>query len=113
MPTCTGPPPTRSGNLVGKIAGLAIGGDKQLNQRICSTAEALIHYGALVVKDSRVSEEDNAAFLDLLEDYFAQDNETLLKDTRPEYGYQGHPSAPATCGWLILRYRSRRDPSRN
>ena len=59
------------------------------NGAILRTAEALIQYGALVVKDSRVSEEDNATFLDLLEDYFAQDNETLLKDTRPEFGYQG------------------------
>lgn len=53
------------------------------------TADALIKYGALVVKDSRVSEEDNSVFLDLLEDYFAQPDEALRKDIRPEYGYQG------------------------
>ncbi|KAI0001707.1 hypothetical protein BJV77DRAFT_1063118 [Russula vinacea] len=35
-------------------------------------AEALITYGALLLQDSRVSEDDNATFLDLLEDYFSQ-----------------------------------------
>lgn len=51
-------------------------------------ADALITYGALVVHDSRVSEEDNTTFLDLLEDYFAQPEEELKKDERPELGYQ-------------------------
>ncbi|PVF97710.1 Clavaminate synthase-like protein [Serendipita vermifera] len=51
-------------------------------------ADALITYGALVVKDSRVTEEDNDIFLDLLEDYFALPTEELKKDERQEYGYQ-------------------------
>lgn len=51
-------------------------------------AEALIEYGALVLHDSRVAEEDNESFLDLLETYFAQPDETLRKDERPELGYQ-------------------------
>lgn len=51
-------------------------------------ASALITYGALVLHDSRVSEEDNATFLDLLEDYFAQPEEDLRKDERPELSYQ-------------------------
>ncbi|KAJ3555215.1 hypothetical protein NM688_g2702 [Phlebia brevispora] len=51
-------------------------------------ADALITYGALLLRDSRVSEEDNVEFLDLMEDYFAQP-ETLLKhDEHPELGYQ-------------------------
>ena len=41
-----------------------------------------------MVKDSRVSEEDNEAFLDLIEDYFAQPQEILKKDERPDLGYQ-------------------------
>lgn len=45
-------------------------------------------YGALVVRDSRVTEEDNENFLDLLEDYFALPTEELRKDERPEYHYQ-------------------------
>ncbi|EGY16388.1 hypothetical protein VD0002_g843 [Verticillium dahliae] len=51
-------------------------------------ANALITYGALVLHDSRVSEEDNTTFLDLLEDYFAQPREDLQKDERPELSYQ-------------------------
>ena len=51
-------------------------------------AEALIVYGALVLHDSRVSENDNAAFLDLMEDYFNQPLDDLRKDERPELGHQ-------------------------
>ncbi len=51
-------------------------------------ADALITYGALVLHDSRVSEEDNTNFLDLLEDYFAQPVQDLKKDERPELSYQ-------------------------
>lgn len=51
-------------------------------------ADALITYGALVLHDSRVSEDDNSTFLDLLEDYFAQPEEDLKKDERPELSYQ-------------------------
>ncbi|KAF9041737.1 Clavaminate synthase-like protein [Hymenopellis radicata] len=51
-------------------------------------ADALITYGALILRDSRVSEEDNITFLDLLEDYFAQPLEDLQKDERPELSYQ-------------------------
>ncbi|KAL2194735.1 hypothetical protein P885DRAFT_42489 [Corynascus similis CBS 632.67] len=51
-------------------------------------ADALITYGALVLHDSRVSEQDNDTFLDLLEDYFAQPEEDLKKDERPELAYQ-------------------------
>lgn len=40
------------------------------------------------MKDSRVSEKDNDSFLDLLEDYFAQDEAALTADTRPQYHYQ-------------------------
>lgn len=48
----------------------------------------MARYGALVVRDSRVTEEDNEKFLDLLEDYFALPNEELKRDERPEFGYQ-------------------------
>ncbi|KZP25315.1 Clavaminate synthase-like protein, partial [Athelia psychrophila] len=51
-------------------------------------ADALIAFGALIVHDSRVSEEDNSTFLDLLEDYFAQSPSVLKADERPELGYQ-------------------------
>lgn len=48
----------------------------------------MIIYGALVLHDSRVSEEDNSTFLDLLEDYFDQPTAELKKDERPELSYQ-------------------------
>ncbi|KAF8225108.1 Clavaminate synthase-like protein [Tricholoma matsutake] len=51
-------------------------------------ADALITYGALVLRDSRVSEEDNSRFLDLLEDYFNQPLSDLQKDERPDLSYQ-------------------------
>ncbi|KAF8506789.1 Clavaminate synthase-like protein [Russula emetica] len=51
-------------------------------------ADALKTYGALLLQDSRVSEDDNATFLDLLEDYFSQPLSELKKDERPEVGYQ-------------------------
>jgi len=40
------------------------------------------------VRDSRVSEEENDRFLDLMEDYFARQDEVLKQDERPEYGFQ-------------------------
>lgn len=51
-------------------------------------ANALITYGALLLHDSRVSEEDNNVFLDLMEDYFTLPEEQLKKDERPDLGYQ-------------------------
>src|SRR5436305_12807227 len=58
-------------------------------QNECTRAvNALATYGALILHDSRVSEEDNSTFLDLLEDYFAQPEEDLRKDERPELSYQ-------------------------
>ncbi|KAK4058318.1 hypothetical protein OIO90_000475 [Microbotryomycetes sp. JL221] len=60
------------------------------------TAEALIRYGALLVRDSRVSEAANDHFLDALEDYFAQDETHLKHDLRPEYSYQVGVTLEAT-----------------
>ncbi|ATY62178.1 Clavaminate synthase [Cordyceps militaris] len=51
-------------------------------------ADALIQYGALVLRDSRVAAQDNDDFLDLLEDYFAQPEDALRRDERPQLGYQ-------------------------
>ncbi|CAI2165421.1 773_t:CDS:10 [Funneliformis geosporum] len=51
-------------------------------------ANALREYGALLVRNSGVKEEDNSRFLDLLEDYYAQPLEIKLKDARPDFGYQ-------------------------
>lgn len=55
---------------------------------ICKVADALITFGALILHDSRVTESKNSAFLDLLEDYFAQSTSDIQKDERPELSYQ-------------------------
>ncbi|RSL46801.1 hypothetical protein CEP53_010190 [Fusarium sp. AF-6] len=63
--------------------------DSEAVQAECrKAANALITYGALVLHDSRVSEQDNSTFLNILEDYFAQPEEDLRKDERPELSYQ-------------------------
>jgi isopenicillin N synthase-like dioxygenase len=55
----------------------------------CETvAASLRETGILIVRDPRVSEADNDAFLDMVEAYFAQPDETLDADTRPELSYQ-------------------------
>ncbi|KAJ3205332.1 hypothetical protein HDU67_008917, partial [Dinochytrium kinnereticum] len=51
-------------------------------------AETLEKYSALCIRDPRVSEEYNGKFLDLMEDYFNQELEEKLVDTRPDVGYQ-------------------------
>ncbi|KAI8056148.1 hypothetical protein BDF22DRAFT_674076 [Syncephalis plumigaleata] len=51
-------------------------------------ADALREYGALLVRDPRVTQEDNEHFLDMVEDYFAQPEEQKMKDVRKELSYQ-------------------------
>jgi hypothetical protein len=62
--------------------------DHVVNQGTLQAADALVTYGALLLHDSRVSEEDNDTFLDLLEDYFNQPELLLKRDERPELSYQ-------------------------
>ncbi|KAA1467953.1 Clavaminate synthase-like protein [Dentipellis sp. KUC8613] len=57
-------------------------------QECRKAADALITFGALLLRDERVSEDDNSAFLDLIEDYFNQPVSSLKEDERPELGYQ-------------------------
>jgi len=59
-----------------------------VRQECRKASDALITFGALLLHDSRVSEEDNDVFLDLIEDYFAQPEAALKQDERPELGYQ-------------------------
>ena len=58
------------------------------SEQCAALANGLISYGAVLIRDSRVQTKDNEDFLDLLEDYFAQPDEVLLRDQRPELGYQ-------------------------
>jgi hypothetical protein len=57
-------------------------------------AESLILNGAVIVKDARAPKEANDRFLDLLEDYFQQEEAALKEDERPELGYQVVSSKP-------------------
>ena len=57
-------------------------------EEAAKAAESLILTGALIVQDSRAKREVNERFLDLFEDYFAQDEAALKVDERPELGYQ-------------------------
>jgi hypothetical protein len=67
---------------------LVLNVNETLISSVRKAAEALITYGALLLQDSLVSEDDNATFLDLLEDYFSQPISELKKDERPEVAYQ-------------------------
>ncbi|EPZ34897.1 hypothetical protein O9G_002028 [Rozella allomycis CSF55] len=51
-------------------------------------SNAFREFGAIAIRDSRVPFEKNEHFLDILEKYFSQDEEALMRDSRPEIGYQ-------------------------
>ncbi|KAI6047914.1 Clavaminate synthase-like protein [Pisolithus marmoratus] len=72
-------------------ADIFLSGDEtspRIQEECKKAADALIIYGALLLHDSRVSEDDNDTFLDLMEDYFAQPLADLERDQRPELSYQ-------------------------
>lgn len=49
---------------------------------------SLENYGAVLVRDPRVSAEDANDFIDMMERYFAQPREKKLQDARPQHFYQ-------------------------
>lgn len=51
-------------------------------------ADSLHRTGILLVKDPRVAEERNEAFLDMLEDYFNQPSQDTAADIHPEVHFQ-------------------------
>lgn len=56
---------------------------------ICrAMAESIHRTGVLVVRDPRVSAEDNATFQTLMQRYYSQPEELLLPDARPDLFYQ-------------------------
>ncbi|GAM26442.1 hypothetical protein SAMD00019534_096170 [Acytostelium subglobosum LB1] len=42
----------------------------------------------LVIKSPRVNDEENSRFLDMMEQYYEQPTEMLMKDVHPEWSYQ-------------------------
>jgi len=51
-------------------------------------AQTLKETSCLIIKDPRVSEEDNNKFLDMMERYYDLPHETKMKDVHPELSYQ-------------------------
>jgi len=51
-------------------------------------AETLKKTSCLIIRDPRVSEEDNNTFLSMMEQYYDQPNELKMKDVHPELSYQ-------------------------
>ena len=51
-------------------------------------ADALIQYGAFLVKDDRISNKDNREFLDLMTDYFGLPLQEKIQDVRRDLSYQ-------------------------
>ena len=51
-------------------------------------ADTLAFSGVLVVRDPRVSSADNAAFIDMMEEYFSQPHERKMADVRASLAYQ-------------------------
>jgi len=51
-------------------------------------AETLKKTSCLIVKDPRVTEQDNQIFLDMMERYYDQSLEDKMKDVHPELSYQ-------------------------
>lgn len=57
-------------------------------QQCNKLAEAIKTFGAFAVRDSRVTEIQNAEFLDLMEDYFEQPTSVKMQDVRAGLSYQ-------------------------
>jgi len=51
-------------------------------------AQTLKQTSCLIIKDPRVSEEDNNRFLDVMEKYYGLPHEVKMKDVHPELHYQ-------------------------
>lgn len=61
---------------------------KQKNKECETVVELLNKYGLLVLRDPRVFQNDQDAFLDMMEEYFGQEMARKEKDIRKEYHYQ-------------------------
>lgn len=56
---------------------------------ICnSITKCIKETGCLIVKDDRVTADDNDEFINMMERYYSQEREIKLKDARPELHYQ-------------------------
>lgn len=64
-------------------------------EQLCqSVADCLRDTGCLVIRDPRVLAEDNMAFLDMMERYFAQSTAAKMQDSRPDLHFQVSTDLP-------------------
>eukprot|EP00735_Rhodelphis_limneticus_P014339 TRINITY_DN834_c0_g1::TRINITY_DN834_c0_g1_i1::g.25457::m.25457 TRINITY_DN834_c0_g1::TRINITY_DN834_c0_g1_i1::g.25457 ORF type:complete len:355 (-),score=141.07,DIOX_N/PF14226.1/8.8e-08,2OG-FeII_Oxy/PF03171.15/0.065 TRINITY_DN834_c0_g1_i1:468-1532(-) len=73
-------------DLASFLAGTAT--NEELEATSKKVAECLRETGVLIVRDPRVSEQDNTTFLNQMEKYWDLPDEVKMKDIRPEIGYQ-------------------------
>ncbi|KAI3638448.1 hypothetical protein MIR68_002946 [Amoeboaphelidium protococcarum] len=76
---------------LGEYLALRDGGvsDNKVLKDLCQQVSlALSEFGALIVKDPRVTEDHNNQFLTLMEQYFEQPYDEKIKDARPHLHYQ-------------------------
>ena len=59
-----------------------------LQQAAYDIRDSLRETSCVLVRDPRVSQSDNDAFLDHMETYFNRDTEEKMADVRPELSYQ-------------------------
>lgn len=60
----------------------------EIKELAAQVADIFRRTGILIVRDPRVSQEDNDRFLNLMEDYFNQPDEAKAADARPDLGFQ-------------------------
>ena len=82
------PAPSRALPVIELGSFLSTASSEEAQHACALVAQELRHKGILIVRDPRVSEADNAAFLDLLESYFARDECDRMRDVRGDIGYQ-------------------------
>lgn len=51
-------------------------------------AASLKHFGAVLIRDARVRDQDCSEFINLMERYFEQPTKTKMKDVRAKLSYQ-------------------------
>jgi isopenicillin N synthase-like dioxygenase len=61
---------------------------EQTRDTCAKMAEFLRETGVLIVRDPRVSSADNDVFIDMMERYFGQSDNTKAPDARPQYHFQ-------------------------
>eukprot|EP01112_Ceratiomyxa_fruticulosa_P016129 TRINITY_DN483_c0_g3_i1.p1 TRINITY_DN483_c0_g3~~TRINITY_DN483_c0_g3_i1.p1 ORF type:complete len:401 (-),score=79.49 TRINITY_DN483_c0_g3_i1:103-1146(-) len=61
---------------------------KEASETCKQLVDTLRETSCLIIKDPRVIEKDNEAFLNLMERYFSQPIPELMKDVRPDLSYQ-------------------------